>query len=654
MTDANPLLLPAAYTSFLPVIERLSEPLQAIVAGLLAQFESLVGAVNEPALNSRGEVEGLGGLTTHGEVSHILQSELLLRTEVPLEFLRRMAEVETLYLERQYQDEGIQRVYRLMVSVGPGLLGHGRTLALAALFFMARVARDRGDLFHWCFMPAGNGAIWFDDMSINTIKRFLKAASYREMVMDDLVEARAAWDQMHPRPKGHAKPVWIDWAIGARAPVAPTHAGPAVHQAPHAIGFSLGPPVPGAARTATLTLRHRGRERRPVAFAFPPDAVCLSALNRPFAPIKPEGAAATEVVKRGKLNHWEPLYFTAPNATTRIVRMAAGLLILIAEKKHDFSRRYFVPIAEDARLVGVRLNKNILSMLIQDQPGGHERLVHFSGPMAADTVTSRRSVARAKSVPCAHLFRKQPAFAVPLLAGSDRQVLFYAANGKAFSLNFDADGDSARFDANMTSPQILHSDGRYRIVMGREGDRDDQRLRVLHGNGSALAGFDGAIDRDRLFGMVYSSSHGRLAYSAAPHVWTVPSFSAGTETASEQFEVASYETPLTAREHGGFVEATLWSDARLGGDGTIRSVQFRGKEVLSMHKTFTLDDDAICDVKMTDDGLWALAADQGGAPSRLHCYHREKKDRKPARTAFDLNELMADAAEIDILAMIDG
>eukprot|EP01035_Chromulina_nebulosa_P034234 gene34234-45916_t len=182
--------LPAAYAPFAPVLERLSEPLQLLLHGQLLQFETLVRNVDAPEFAPQGEFEGLGGLTMRGDIAQLVQSELLLRTEAPLEFLRRIADSETLYLEKQYADPGARPVFRVMISVGPAILGHGRLLALAALLFMARVALSRGAAFHWCFLPRNEGAVWFDEVSVNTIKRFLRAAARCEMTGEDVAADR--------------------------------------------------------------------------------------------------------------------------------------------------------------------------------------------------------------------------------------------------------------------------------------------------------------------------------------------------------------------------------------------------------------------------------------------------------------------------------
>ena len=170
-----PPKLPAAYAPFLPVLEQLSEPMLRILQGQLAQFERMARILEAPDLADHGDFEGYGGLTQRGDLSQIIQSELLLRTEEPLEFLRRLAESETLYHEKRYADPGARPAYRVMISIGPGSLGHGRMVALAALFFLARIAHGRKAQLHWCFLPRPEGVVWFDALTPETVRRLLRA-----------------------------------------------------------------------------------------------------------------------------------------------------------------------------------------------------------------------------------------------------------------------------------------------------------------------------------------------------------------------------------------------------------------------------------------------------------------------------------------------
>jgi hypothetical protein len=271
-----------------------------------------------PRSRRSGRVRGLGGLTHHGDIDTIVQSELLLRTEAPLEFLRRLVEAETLFHDRLHVDPGHRRVLRVMVSVGPGIMGHGRILALAALFLLARVAMQRSADLHWCFLPRAEGAVWFDRLSVNTIKRFLRSASFREAEAEDLREAREAWELAHAGQQSQS----TDWIIGA----AQADPGAGVS---NALSFTLLPFHPGQARAADVELRCHGRETRRRTIAFAPDRLCLAALEQPFP--RPQPACAAAASPGGPvpaMAGWEPHYLSLPNGRYRLVRLGDGLLVI--------------------------------------------------------------------------------------------------------------------------------------------------------------------------------------------------------------------------------------------------------------------------------------------------------------------------------------
>jgi hypothetical protein len=658
--------LPSAYALFASVLERLSQPLRTLLSGQLAQFERLIGRFDEEQLHIQGEFEGLGSLTTHGDLSQIVQSELLLRTEVPLEFLRRLAESETLYLERQYTDPGAKPVYRLILSVGPGLLGHGRILALAAIFFMARVAAQKGGVFHWCYLPNTNGPIWFDEISVNTVKRFLRAASYREMTPEEAVDAHDVWNGLNATGKGRAKPHHVDWVFGARAARSAPRTNQAVSSAARALSFTLNPPVIDMPRTAEIFVRRKGSDRQVATLTFPADAVCLSALSNPFAPIKPaQVSGGLPATIRSKMEGWEPLYFTSPITNAKIVRVQTGILILYGNPKLGFFRKYFVPVPAHAKIAGIRLNANTLALLVQLDMPGVERLAFVSATLFEDSRPPELKRARYKDVPTSHLFRNQNPYALPVIGGVGDQNIFYATNRKAFGFGLEANGD-VKFDAHIAMAPIIYSNGIHRIVKA-ESDRVPI-IRVLRSSNDTMAEFsegETGFSKDRLYGLIYSSSRGSLAFSASPNVWTIAAprthqFRRGgpvlVEGDSTQFETAIYENPLVARSNEGVVTATLWSDPRQGGNGTIQTIHFKNDQVRARKNTVDLGADAadIRTVQLTDDGIWAVSVDADEAPSQLLHYVRKSKGGRPNRFSFDLNALQKEATVIDMIGMANG
>ncbi|QNQ08484.1 hypothetical protein [Sphingomonas alpina] len=659
-SDAAPPV-PAAYAAFLPVLEQLSVPLQRLLRGQLAQFERLIGSVDDRDRRDTGEFEGLGSLTTRGDIAHIVQSELLLRTEAPLEFLRRLAEGETLYHEKDYADPGAKPVYRLTVSVGPALLGHGRVLALAAIFFMARVAAIRGGTLHWCFVPRADGAVWFEEISVNTIKRFLRAASYREATTEDVAEAHQMWERLTAVDRTGAGARPIDWVVGVRGSRGVS--ARAVDTAHHSLAIALRPPIAGETRVAELTVRRKGQNGKRALIDFPSDTVCVSALNTPFAPLKPaRAAAAIGPGTTGPADHgWEPRYFIAVHAGAKLVRMRDGILVLLAEKRFDFPSPFFVPLPSDIQLAGIRLKDRKLSILVQADVTGKDVLIHAEFDLSGRSDPAQARQVRRKESVAAHLFKGQHRFALPLLFPG-HGVKFYSTHRREFGFEFNDHNKEAAFRVLHNRPLILCATGTHRVMRSVEGD--DAYLNVLRDNGGQLADYresDAPISPDRLRGLIYSDSHRGLAYSVTPNIWTIPLHQRGWASAvgehgSLQFDTAPYEVPLMAKTDGDGVVATIWSDARAGGDGHVRTLHLSNGQRTSYETVLRTGADAanIVDIRITHDGIWAMTVDDAGDPQALLCYYRDKRGGKHLCRRFELDALIDKAMSIDLGEVIRG
>lgn len=645
-------VLPAVYAVFLPVLEQLSVPLRQLVRGQLIQFERVMGGFDEADLHAQGDFEGLGSLTTHGDLAYILQSELLLRTEAPLEFLRRLAESETLYHEKEYSDPGIRSLYRLIISVGPGLLGHGRVLALAALFFIARLATARGAAFHWCFLPRADGAVWFDALSANTIKRFLRAASYREASIDDVTAAQQLWEKLAPTAPGHAGPRHVDWVIGAADRLPTALSTRAVSHASRALGFTLLPPLAGTPRAAEISVRRKGHEFRRAIIEFPAETLCLSAINSPFAPSRSAAAGRSGTVARPQPVGWEPRYLVAPHPSAKLLRVRDGILILIAKKRFESRQAYFMRLAPGMRLVGIRLRaNNRLSVLLQSDRSGKDRLIHTGLNLTEAMAPAASHNIRASEATTSHLFRGQHPYAIPLLFDGEGTT-FYSTHRREFGFDCPDDRGNGAFRVHHDRPRILNANGVHHVV--RVKARDAVFYNVLKNNQALVSQYrenDVPIDPDRLFGIAYSGSHSSLAYSARPNVWTV----AGRET-NPSFDTAPYETPLMAKMQHDAIAATIWSDARRGGEGMLRNVTIRGGEIRARHSLLRIGEDAarIVDIQVLHDGIWAVAVDEAEAPTQLLCFHRTRRDAPHQCTRLDLNALVDEAIDVDPDGRMNG
>jgi len=646
---------PEAYAPFLPVLERLSEPLQKVLHGQLAQFERAFRTVDRHEMAQQGEFEGLGGLTMRGDISHILQSELLMRSHAPLEFLRRLVESETIYLDKQFADPGIRSVYRAMISMGPGVLGHGRLICLATIFFMARVARQRGATFHWCFMPRADGPVWFDEISVNTIKRFLRAASYKEMSPDDVAAARRAWGQVETDPLRPDKIDHVDWTIGAaarRPAVRSDHRiAAAFDDADNILSFALLSPRPDEPRSAQLLLRQGGREQQKVEVTFPDDRICLSALSDPFRPLKPTSPALPAGKARAVQTGWETEYLSIPRTQLKIVRLTDGVLILLSAAKRGFAQKWFIPLPKSVILVGIKVDE-LLSIIVHSDRDGWETLTYGQFRLSARQ-TPLPVLQHRKQATSRQLFRNRSRYAIPPL-NLDGSVEFYSASGDAFELTFDHLDRAVHFSPLRKTPKTLLAVGAYRIVKIVENDTTILRMlknRAKHVDDYVVP----PLVPDHIREIFLSGSERSLAYSVAPGQWRFPpKMTDGVAGETAEIQLEAHETLLTGNNNGTHVTARIWSDARYGGNGTIRSVRYGEREEAGKQPLLKLGDDALSIVKVqvADDGVWALSADADGEPCALLHYKRRSSGQYEC-TRFEIEELLADAVRID-LATLDA
>ncbi|NEX92580.1 hypothetical protein [Caulobacter sp. 17J65-9] len=639
--------LPAAYAAFVPVLERLSEPLLEVLYGQLEQFERLARPVDPRQSAIRGEFEGLGGLTLRGDIDHVVQSELLLRTEAPLEFLRRLAEGETVFHEKEYADPGARAVYRAMISVGPGAIGHGRIVALAALLFLARTAAQRRAELHWCFLPRAEGAVWFEAVSPNTVKRLLRAASFREMTAEDAEDAAAAWADLHAGElaTGGLRPV--DWMIGARS------RGGALQGAENGLVFAVDAPRRGEPRTVELRVREGGREVSRAKATFPPDGVCVSALRTPLRPLAPPpttGPSLPAPIRR-EPSGWAPQYFAMTSGKSLVVRMARGLLVLEFDNQFAVWSKVFIPLPADALLAGVRQRHGHLTMLLHRSRHGRETVqlsqVRLHG-------TPALAVEAEADVP-ARMFARQHAYAVPTLGEPGPALRFYSTHGSPFDLTIGTDR-TMRMNAVHKREAILWSTGSHALFRSPRGVDVHKTV-----GGQVDAFLTGDQDPGgKLYGMALSRTDRSLAFALAPNTWTVarPAPADGSVVPSSclKLELKPYETVISARIVDEAVVARIWSDARRGGRGDLRTLTYRGGQESGGREPMNLGDRAlgVARIDIADDGgFWAVTTDLSGRPDEILHLRRDKSSSKPKLTAFDLATLSADAAQVET-GVLDG
>ena len=643
-------VLPPAYGPFQAVLDLLATSLATLLRGQLLQFELLARDLEMQEFADQGEFEGLGGLTHHGTVDHILQSELLLRTEAPLEFLRRMAESETLYHDRIFADPGKQQVWRAIVSVGPGIMGHGRILALASLFFLARIAAQRGAEFHWCFLPRGEGAVWFEGLSVNAIKRFLRSASYREAGEDDVAAAKELWDTLMGARNDRRDRNFADWLIGS-SPVFPASANElqsAIQSAPNALVFALHLPVKNELRLAEVTVRRRGRDARRTTITFADDRLCVSALEKPFPTPR---AQATKFTAKGNavpdMAGWEQRYISAPSPGYCLVRLSDGVLILQVHRGQVVEGGWFLPVAGDTILAGIAIAKDVLSVVRHEGSGHHQSLALRNFQLVPGKALSP-FIRRQHSVPSHHLFKGCSPYALPTLSTGVTQ--FYSVPGLAFRFDFGPEESDTAVTALYGTARTLLASGAHRVVgMAKEGET---LLTVLRRNQSSCGAFmiPGHSDLPKFFhGIAWSPSEPALAYSLRRGHWSVAPPRGANCDQDFDFRTEQCERVIGAGRGAQGLWARIWSDAAFGGEGTIELFNLEDGKRKRKLPPLRLGKHAadLGALIQTDDGYWAAVLGQNGEPAHL-IHVGQHKDRRDMRAqSFAVGDLLAKASVLE-------
>lgn len=642
VVSAREPALPSAYAPFLPLLAQLAQPLRSIVGGQLVQFERLREQFAPYDVHRSGELEGFDGLALKGDLSHILQSELLLRTEAPMEFLRRLSESEALFVNKSFVDPGAHTAYRLVISCGPNLLGHARLTALSALFFFARLADGRASKFYWSFAPRNDGPIWFEGLTPASLRTLMAATSFREIDARD-IEALAA-----AKEAGADSSRDVDWVLVADAP---ENAEINV-RAPRALCVRMLPPVRGEPRRAGVSIVRGGRVRGRFAIAFPEDEHCLSALRDPFAPrasptVRRQQASGR---RRPMLHGWEPLHFVSPRQDHFMVRMSSGLLVLCPEagaRAEPRFRSYWVEIPDHLKLVGAELVAGVCHVALQGAIEGQDAIWIGAANLAVQSNTIHAKMWLERRFPCRQLFLKQAPFALPGLdIGRGHQATIYSSLGQSFR------GGGA-FELEARAGRIVFDNGVHRAFW--EATQSEKKLRLEKRGGRllgvhAIAGDD--IDPRALLGAIFDHNGKLFCYSAEPGAWTV--VTQGHEAQRIQLSVA--DQVVAIRSKSGALELRVWSDARYGGDGSVRLEDYRDGEVLSSraHFNFAQVGGIVGKYEVTSDGrAWAVVLDEGDDPISLVRCRRKDGAREYAFHKYDLEELRADACRLDLRSRFD-
>lgn len=642
--NIQPESLPEAYYPFLPVLERLTEPMLKILHGHLMSLEAMLRSVQSQSKSVKGDFEGIGGLTPRGDINRIIQSELLLRSEVPLEFLRRVSEGEALYMETEHTNPDEQIVYRVIISVGPYMLGHGRLLALASLIFLARAAQSRNAKLHWTYLPTDKQVNWFEGLSVNSVKRFLKFASFRDVTAEDIDGAIEQWDAFNVS-LDPVDSVIESWLIAAT--------GSADHsfesgEAENALILTLDlPPIDGA-RAGTVDLRRKGRNIRRLIVEFPADNICVSALNRPFNPEKitsDPGAVGVGSFQKGE--GWEPCHVLSADTHNHVVRVRNGLLFLTFQRNFDDKvKSVFFEMPSDAKVAGVHFPTEYTGQILSQWNSPDENIYFHDLNMRKAKIIHRSQ----KTITSKHLFMKQRRSALPPMIANYQMVKSYTTLGQPFEFS-GIRTDNAGINILYKENRIIYADAKYAIVLLDPSKKSSEDLKnfakhmplddpslsfvVLKNHSKIVAVYpcpDEAVFNN-FRGLCYSPSSHNLACALQDGNWLIM----GQNSEEFHLSLSPYERLLRCHMSHGRCKAIVFSDPKLGGDNTLMAISsvngsITGHETLYKFDRISsqLENQNLVELRMLiNGGLRAVNLDENGNPDKLILLRKFRGQQRP-------------------------
>lgn len=642
--EVKPENFPDAYHPFLPVLERLTEPMLRILHGHLLSLEAILQSVQSQSHRAKGDFNGIGGLTLRGDINRIIQSELLLRSEAPLEFLRRVSEGETLYMEAEHSNPNEQIVYRVIISVGPYMLGHGRLLALASLMFLARAAQSRKAKLHWTYLPTDKQVNWLEGLSVYNVQKFLKFASFRDVNDEDITGAIEQWDAFNASLGSEGSKVQT-WMIIAQAPASKMDAFNGVE---NILKLLLHPPLDDGARTGVLDLQLKGRNIRRLSINFPSDIICVSALNRPFNPQKPTQEMRTEgrgIISKGQ--GWEPCHVLSFNARNHVIRYEDGLLFLIIGKNlNDEIKSMFFEMPIDAKIAGIHFPIEGPAQILSQWNSPDEAIFYHEVDIRKAQVKHWAQ----KIITSKHLFAKQRKGAIPPMKAHFQMAKSYTTLGQAFEFSGIRDGKTS-INILYKENRIIYADAKYVIVIFDPSKKTYQELKsfgkymlgeeqgltlvVLKNHSKVVAVYPcpEEVVENNFRGLSYTPSSHSLACVARANEWLIM----GKNFEEVRITLAPYERLIRCHMTQGRCKMILFSNPEFGGDNTLKAVSSNDGKITGYDTVYNFDkisselgfQNLVEFQILLSGGLRVVNLDENGTPDKLVLFRGIGEQQQP-------------------------
>ncbi len=139
---------------------------------LVARLAPAFDAATHQHAADQGEVDGFDGLSLRGSYERLLASEWALLKSAPLEFLRRAANAEHLFLQWARREPASPKGTLAILETGPDQLGHCRLAQLALLILLSERATRTRSRFDWQLLHH-QGEGFLSGLDEHTVKAFL-------------------------------------------------------------------------------------------------------------------------------------------------------------------------------------------------------------------------------------------------------------------------------------------------------------------------------------------------------------------------------------------------------------------------------------------------------------------------------------------------
>lgn len=168
-------------------LDLFSDDMAVGLGDLVLRLSALVGDVDIRSAE-HGDFDGYDGISRRGALHRLLVSEWALLDEVPDEFMRRVINAEQSYLAPARVTPTSEQHCAVLLDIGGDVLGGPRVVQLALMIVLAARAARHRMCVTWA-IPGVNGV--FDQLSAETIKRWLNARRHQSISLDELAAWRA-------------------------------------------------------------------------------------------------------------------------------------------------------------------------------------------------------------------------------------------------------------------------------------------------------------------------------------------------------------------------------------------------------------------------------------------------------------------------------